>query len=598
MKKIIQWIEARLDDFSIKKKFYIMYVLCVLTPLVITDSIVFGIVRNSDRERQKHEMANIANAVGYSLSSTVNNAGEIAKTIYTNSHIDGFLSKEYENSAEYVSEYQHFFRDNLLENTLGQSNTVFTLYADNKTIVNGGKVNNMIGMRKTRAYKVLNAKKQNKALLFVNDHAPLSLRDERKAVYIQRLDFYSSDMEKYLEIEFDYGSMTRNLKKMNYDNEVLICQGNQIVLSNGSYGSSGSAFELLSGQQNKAYKQSVTLYGTDFDIYVRQSDGSLLNSLKKNSPILIFLIVINALLPLCLVHLFNHSFARRITELSRVFKSVDGEQLVPMFHEGGKDEIGSMIRNYNRMVKRTNELIQTVYKNKLKEQEMLVGRKNAELLALHSQINPHFLFNALESIRMHSILKKENETADMVEKLAVMQRQYVEWGEDFVTVDQELEFVRAYLALQKYRFGDRLNYSLEVEEECRECKIPKLTVVTFVENACVHGIESKAAPGWIFVRIYMEKEQFVIEVEDTGNGMDEETQSGLLYKMQHADIDMLKTKGRVGIVNACLRIKMVSEQQAGFELEGEEGMGTMVVIHIPSRYVQEEKDVKSVTGRR
>lgn len=111
------------------------------------------------------------------------------------------------------------------------------------------------------------------------------------------------------------------------------------------------------------------------------------------------------------------------------------------------------------MAARTNELIQTVYKNKLVEQEMLVSRKNAELLALHSQINPHFLFNALESIRMHSILKNENETADMVEKLAVMQRQYVEWGEDSVTIEQEVEFVKAYLALQKYRFGERTELS-------------------------------------------------------------------------------------------------------------------------------------------
>ena len=119
-----------------------------------------------------------------------------------------------------------------------------------------------------------------------------------------------------------------------------------------------------------------------------------------------------------------------------------------------------MIRNYNCMVKRTNELIQTVYKNKLKEQEILVGRKNAELLALQSQINPHFLFNALESIRMRSILKKEEETADMVEKLAIMQRQYVDWGNDSVRIEQELEFVKAYLSLQKYRFGERLNYSI------------------------------------------------------------------------------------------------------------------------------------------
>ena len=173
---------------------------------------------------------------------------------------------------------------------------------------------------------------------------------------------------------------------------------------------------------------------------------------------------------------------------------------MPISYVRGKDEIGSLMRNYNRMVARTNELIQIVYKNKIKEQEMLVERQNAELLALHSQINPHFLFNALESIRMHSLLKNEYETADMVEKLALMQRQYVEWGNDSVEIRREMEFVRAYLGLQKYRFGERLSYSLEVEEDCLDIKIPKMTVVTFVENACVHGIEAKTAPGWIFVR--------------------------------------------------------------------------------------------------
>ena len=79
-----------------------------------------------------------------------------------------------------------------------------------------------------------------------------------------------------------------------------------------------------------------------------------------------------------------------------------------------------------------------------------------------------------------------------------MQRQYVEWGNDSVEIRREMEFVRAYLGLQKYRFGERLSYSLEVEEDCLDIKIPKMTVVTFVENACVHGIEAKTAPGWIF----------------------------------------------------------------------------------------------------
>ena len=87
----------------------------------------------------------------------------------------------------------------------------------------------------------------------------------------------------------------------------------------------------------------------------------------------------------------------------------------------------------------------------------LAKKKNAELLALHVQINPHFLFNALESIRMHSILKEEFETADMVERLAIMERQNVDWGNDDIPISREMDFVEAYLGLQKYRFGDRLS---------------------------------------------------------------------------------------------------------------------------------------------
>lgn len=114
----------------------------------------------------------------------------------------------------------------------------------------------------------------------------------------------------------------------------------------------------------------------------------------------------------------------------------------------------------------------------------------------------------------------------MVEKLAIMQRQYVDWGNDSVEIEQELEFVKAYLSLQKYRFGDRLNYNLEIDPECAQIRIPKLTIVTFVENACVHGIESKASPGWIFVRVYKREEQLCIEIEDTGSGIEEQKKGG------------------------------------------------------------------------
>ncbi len=427
--------------------------------------------------------------------------------------------------------------------------------------------------------------KENEGLFFIYENKGYANSYRRKIILLQNLDFFSTDQEKMLKIEFDYNSMMRMLRRMKFDNEVHICQGDEIVLSNGYFSGVGNAFDTISVQQKTGYKQSLCLHGAQLDIYVLKSDNGIWNRIARDLPLLGFLVIINVVLPVGFVLLLNRSFTKRIRGLSKVFQSVNGEHLVRMTHENGGDEIGSMIRNYNRMVDRTNELIQTVYKNKIKEQEILVGRKNAELLALQSQINPHFLFNALESIRMRSLLKKENETADMVEKLAIMQRQYVDWGNDSVRIEQELEFVKAYLSLQKYRFGDRLNYNLDIATECMQNRIPKLTIVTFVENACVHGIESKVSPGWIFVRVYKKDGQLWIEIEDTGSGMNQQQILQIQNDMQNADIQMLKERKSVGMLNACLRLRMQTKDHVCFEIDGEEGAGTWITIRIPMEYL-------------
>ena len=247
----------------------------------------------------------------------------------------------------------------------------------------------------------------------------------------------------------------------------------------------------------------------------------------------------------------------------------------------GNDEISVLMRNYNWMAARQNELVQTVYKEKLKERETDIARQNAELLALHSQINPHFLFNALESIRMHSFLKKEYETAHMVEMLAVMERQNVDWGNDDVTVREEVGFVQAYLELQKYRFGDRMSFRIEVEDSCRMYLIPKLSLVTFVENACVHGIESKPAPGWVFVRVFLHQGDLCLEVEDTGVGIAEEMLEQMRKAVEDLSIEKILQMEHIGISNACLRLKMKSQNTARFLFESEQGVGSCVTVRIP-----------------
>ena len=267
MGKVLHELDLWMDDFTIKKKFYIFYVVCVLIPLIVTDSVVFLTTAKFDRERREHEMFNIASTVEYSLSSMIGNAGEIGNSIYTNRDFEEFLSKRYTNSAEYVAAYQNFLSGTLLENALGMNSMTFTLYTDNDTIVNGGRVNTLDKLKNTESYLRLNEEAKSKGLFFVYDDSSSRITRERRIIYLQRLDFYDAETEKYLKIEFDYGSMVRTIKNMNYDNEVLICEGDRILLSNGQYGSYGSEFQRLdNATMREAYEHTISLYGTELTI--------------------------------------------------------------------------------------------------------------------------------------------------------------------------------------------------------------------------------------------------------------------------------------------------------------------------------------------
>ena len=581
-------IENTLDNFTVKRKLLIVYVFCMIVPLVITDSVILGIVLMSEQRTRLHEMENIANAVEYNLLSEADSASKYAKSIYISKYIDNFLNRQYGSDLEYVAHYQKLFMDTLLNVGASQSNMQIRIYADNNTIVNGAEFKKLDKILTKNWYHYMIENDLERGLYFEYDEEGTYVsKSNRKIYFFQKMNYYQ-DTNNVLVLEIDYRSMIRMLEGMKYDSVVYICDGDQIVLSNGKEGEASKNFAVLKERKDIGYSERVSIYGKDLEICVMNSTKSVWEQILHQLPMILVLIFANVLLPLFMVYLINHSFTVRIGELSAIFQRVDEEHLEEIADPKGLDEIGSLMRNYNRMARRVNELIQIVYKNRIKEQEMVVAKQNAELLALHSQINPHFLFNALESIRMHSIIKKELETADMVQKLAVMQRQYVEWQEDAISIAREMDFVEAYLGLQKYRFGDRLSYKLDMDTGCEQFQIPKLSIVTFVENACVHGIESKGTAGWIFVRIFKENENLCLEIEDTGSGMDEEQAKTLLARMTNANINMLKSKGRVGIVNACLRLKIITNDEVYFELESEEGIGTLIQIQIPCRYLTKE----------
>lgn len=585
MKKIREKLDVYLNNLKIKRKIFLLYFYCVVLPLVLTDTVICGMFIHDETEAREARLKNMVKSVEYMLNSAAEEAAALSENIYFNKYINEFLNKEFSSGLDYYNQYQELLKDSLFDSSLGTSNAIITMYTDNPTVVNGGRFWKMDRIKGKAWYEEFLASGQEMQMYFYFEASgTTNLKLPRKASFVRKLDRYKRDpYQKLLKIDLDYAGINQNLIMANYEDEVYVCQGEKIIFSNSRKLNPQQDFEKITEVRRKKgeYVESFHLFGQDLDVYAIPQQDNFLQGILQHWPAVLLLILFNVLIPCVFMQALRRTFTERLEILNRTINYRDKGKLEEIQGIQGTDEIAVLMRNYNNMVEENNHLIETVYKSRLKQQEINIARQKAELLALHGQINPHFLFNVLENIRMRSVLKQEYETAEMIEQLSIMERQYVEWGTDLLPISEEQKFVEAYLKLQKYRFGNRLSYTIEIEEGCEAYKIPKLSLVTFVENACVHGIEDKAAQCWIFVRVYQKQDELYMEIEDTGSGMAEAYLSILREKMEHASIEMLKQKGSVGMVNACLRLKMYTEERVKFLLESEEHVGTMVTISIP-----------------
>lgn len=599
-------MENIMNDFNVKKKLIIIYVFCVIIPLVLTDSIILYILYDVEKKEQLHESENLANAVKYNLEYTFEEVVKEMNDIYVDSEINSFLNEEYKNGYEFYAASVELSRKTSLNMSGGYDISNVVIYADNDTIINGGHFYRLSEAENTEWYrKYLESGKNLTFVSYYVGKSDMSALSMRRISLVRRLDYYKKDScEKVLRVDLDYNRIVRELAQISYENNIYVCQGDRVLFSNGGHSGSQEDFHSLTGEEPVACKRSLDLYGQEIDVLVLKPQNSVFQQLEKHIPLIVFLVVANLLLPVIMVSMVNKSFTQRLWELEAAFDQIQGGTLQGIANVRGKDEIGILMQNYNRMVKRMNDLIQRVYKDRLERQEIDLARQNAELLALHSQINPHFLFNVLESIRMRSLIQGEEVTAGMIEKLAILERQNINWASDHVRLEEEMSFVGAYLELQQYRFGSRQRYEIDLPEDCADYYIPKLTLTTFVENACVHGMEKKASTCWIYVRVYLRGSLLYIEIEDTGSGMEEETVQKMNESMRNCSIDDIKENKHVGIINACLRLKMISEGNVKFFLESEPGVGTFMTIRVESEYLRAktqkgkyDDDEGNVSGR-
>lgn len=585
-----------LNSLKLGQKLHLLFFACVLIPMFLTDSIILMNVRDANRENMARDTEKTAYTTQYCLNNFLEYPVNVANNIYRSSVLENFFNEIYPTSADYYTAFYRLHRDQIFDDNLGISGSRVYIYADNKTILNGSGYYRMDRAKENEWYPAFEDSGKTSTLYFYygrnNQQGGNSYK--RKLTLIMKMDMPTfSGCEKLLAIDLDYSAMAEELIALDLNSDIYLCDGDKILLSNKTDYHVQDNYVTLELKSRNVYTYPITLYDREYKLYVIPRQQSFWQYVSGLSGVLLVLVLVNLIMPLLMMRLIEGSITSRILSLEQSFENVEDDELSPIEKVEGNDEITALINSYNRMVERMNELMHTVYKDRLQQQENDIARQNAELLALHSQINPHFLFNALESIRMHSLIKKESETAEMVGKLAVMERSYVSWGEDLIPVQREMDFVSAYLLLQKYRFGERLNYELDIAEDCKEIEIPKLTIVTFVENACLHGVERKAANGWIFVRAYKEDGSLKLEIEDTGEGVNEEVQDAINEQLENVSLEMMKGKKHVGMLNACLRLKLLSRGRAKYRLESEEGVGTVFHIEIPLEKEKRRKASKA-----
>jgi two-component system sensor histidine kinase YesM len=244
----------------------------------------------------------------------------------------------------------------------------------------------------------------------------------------------------------------------------------------------------------------------------------------------------------------------------------------------GKDEIAYLSRHFNKMVEKTNELINERYKMKIVE-------KNAVLKALEAEINPHFLYNALQAISTKALKNNNDDIVDMVDNLAMTLR-YCISGKDVVHAREELKHIERYLALQKARFGNRMQVAYQWEDPLLELEIPKLSIQTLVENCIKHALEKVSTTITITIEAHVTPSHTVISVTDDGPGFSgerlEQVRNSLQiqWEDQGGEDAVESDTESIGLKNLNTRLKLLYGEAAGLAITSDAG-GTKMDMRLP-----------------
>ena len=285
-----------------------------------------------------------------------------------------------------------------------------------------------------------------------------------------------------------------------------------------------------------------------------------------------------------LIFAFSWSFARRVGRFrEQMQKAAEGNfELEEKL--GGNDEISQLYDYLSVIIWRIQRLLAQVYQEKIHAERLKTSQKDAEFKMLTSQINPHFLYNTLETIRMKARINKQYEIEELVKMLGKILRSSIQAGSKDMTIREEVELAEYYLKIQQYRFGERIQYQIYVEEGTERQKILPLLIQPLVENCIIHGLEGSEDVGHIDICVKRSGQNVVITVTDDGAGI-----CGEKIAEIRRELAGNRTKGEhIGICNVNQRVRLRYGEEYGVTVESICGEYTRVEITLPGDWEETE----------
>jgi sensor histidine kinase YesM len=373
------------------------------------------------------------------------------------------------------------------------------------------------------------------------------------------------------------------------DSLIEITERIQMFHSVGDTESAASAFSEATRISNYISEMSLSMLDIELKTYEPFYRGIIERSGEVINLGLWQLILITFLL-LIITYWFSLSITRPIQKLTQAANELSKGRFDMQIEVETKDEISFLAKTFDRMRININNLILEI-KNKAQLEHELQQNKillqESQFRSLQSQINPHFLFNTLNTLSKKAYLEGSEDTSDLLVSVAGLLRYNLKSLDRAVTLQEEVAVIQQYMDIQKARFTDRLKLEMEIDEACLHVKIPALTLQPIIENAVIHAIEPKEKGGTIWFRIKDKNDWITIELEDDGAGMSDRKIKQILTE------EVVPNEGHstgIGFSNVVKRLRLFYGNDNVIEIVSRLGYGTKVILNIQKNQGGEKHD--------